>query len=58
MLQIHIGAGLLAILAGFVALFSPKGQRLWRMTIALFIATGSFFLGQAEVLPERAIQGT
>jgi len=30
MLQIHIVAGLVAILAGFVALFSPKGQRLHR----------------------------
>jgi uncharacterized membrane protein len=27
-------------------------RHLWRMTIALFVATGSFFLGQAKVIPE------
>jgi uncharacterized membrane protein len=27
-------------------------RHLWRMTFALFIATASFFLGQAKVLPE------
>jgi len=26
-------------------------RHLWRMTFALFVATGSFFLGQAKVLP-------
>ena len=27
-------------------------RHLWRMCLAMFIATGSFFLGQAKVLPE------
>jgi hypothetical protein len=27
-------------------------RHLWRMCFAMFIATGSFFLGQANVLPE------
>src|SRR3970040_1030947 len=27
-------------------------RHLWRMCFALFVATGSFFLGQAEVFPE------
>ena len=27
-------------------------RHLWRMTLALFIATGSFFLGQAKVFPK------
>lgn len=27
-------------------------RHLWRMCLALFIATGSFFLGQAQVFPE------
>jgi uncharacterized membrane protein len=27
-------------------------RHLWRMTFALFIATGSFFLGQAKVIPK------
>lgn len=29
------------------------GRHLWRMCIALFIASASFFLGQTEVLPEQ-----
>jgi hypothetical protein len=37
------------------------GQRLarhlWRMCFAFFIATGSFFLGQQQVMP-RAVQGS
>ena len=32
-------------------------RHLWRMTLALFVATGSFFLGQQKFLPE-AVQGT
>lgn len=28
-------------------------RHLWRMCLALFIAAGSFFLGQADVIPER-----
>jgi hypothetical protein len=31
---------------------APKGALLWRMCLAMFIATASFFLGQAKVLPE------
>jgi len=27
-------------------------RHLWRMTFALWVATGSFFLGQADVIPE------
>lgn len=27
-------------------------RHLWRMSFALFVATGSFFLGQAKVIPE------
>jgi hypothetical protein len=29
------------------------GRHLWRMCFAFFIATGSFFLGQQDVMPER-----
>jgi uncharacterized membrane protein len=37
---------------------APRVARhLWRMTLALFVATGSFFLGQQKFLPE-AMQGT
>lgn len=32
-------------------------RHLWRMTLALFVATGSFFIGQQDNLPE-AVQGT
>ena len=32
-------------------------RHLWRMCFALFIATGSFFLGQQDVLP-RAVRGS
>ena len=32
-------------------------RHLWRMCLALFIATGSFFLGQQRVMPE-AVQGS
>jgi len=32
-------------------------RHLWRMCFALFIATGSFFLGQMDVLP-KAVQGS
>jgi hypothetical protein len=28
-------------------------RHLWRMCVAFFIATGSFFLGQQDVMPER-----
>ena len=32
-------------------------RHLWRMTLALFVATGSFFLGQQKFLPEE-VRGT
>ena len=33
------------------------GRHLWRMCFAFFIATGSFFLGQQDVLP-AAVRGS
>jgi hypothetical protein len=55
------------LLAGLLDLNSilraPLSQRqrvarhLWRMCIAFFIATGSFFLGQQDVLP-AAVRGS
>lgn len=30
-----------------------SARHLWRMCVAMFIATGSFFLGQAKVFPEE-----
>lgn len=32
--------------------FPRAARHLWRMSAALFVATGSFFFGQADVLPE------
>ena len=32
-------------------------RHLWRMCFALFIATGSFFLGQQDVMPQ-AVRGS
>lgn len=59
--------GGLCLLAGLLDLNAilraplSSGQRiarhLWRMCFAFFIATGSFFLGQQDVLP-RAVQGS
>jgi hypothetical protein len=63
---IYIMAGV-CLLAGLLDLNSilraPLSQRqrvarhLWRMCIAFFIATGSFFLGQQDVLP-AALRGS
>ena len=50
MLQIHIVAGLLAILAGFVALFSRKGQRLHRRSGRVFVAAMLVMLGTAAIM--------
>ena len=36
---------------------SRIGRHLWRMCLSLFIASGSFFLGQQQVFPE-ALQGS
>jgi uncharacterized membrane protein len=38
--------------AGSIAEASRLRRHLWRMTLALWTATASFFLGQAKVLPE------
>jgi hypothetical protein len=68
LLSVHVIAGLVAIVVGYVALLvigdlrvvvhGPlQGQQrparpLSRMYFAMFIATGSFFLGQMKVFPE------
>ncbi|HEY5723507.1 MAG TPA: hypothetical protein VIT45_14420 [Allosphingosinicella sp.] len=59
--------GSLCLLAGFLDLNAilrvPLGpiqriaRHLWRMCVAFFIATGSFFLGQQDVLP-AAVRGS
>ncbi len=36
--------------------FERVRRHLWRMCTAMFVATGSFFLGQADTIP-RALQG-
>jgi hypothetical protein len=67
LLAAHIAAGGVAILTGYFALFAGKGstahrsgipagarkiaRHLWRMCFALFVAAGSFFLGQADEIP-------
>ena len=53
-------AGLLdlnAILRGKLTPEQRIARHLWRMCFAFFIATGSFFLGQQDVLPE-AVRGS
>jgi len=53
-------AGLLDLNAILRARLTPVqriSRHLWRMCFAFFIATGSFFLGQQDVLP-RAVQGS
>ena len=44
------------ILRGRLSATQRISRHLWRMCFALFIATGSFFLGQQKVLPE-AVRG-
>lgn len=59
-LVFHILAGGLGLLFGYVALYSAGplqgasrlARHLWRMSFALFIASLSFFIGQAKVFPE------
>jgi uncharacterized membrane protein len=47
------GASDLRMLArGSIAGAQRLVRHLWRMTFALWVATGSFFLGQAKVIPE------
>jgi hypothetical protein len=53
-------AGLLdlnAILRGKLTQVQRISRHLWRMCFAFFIATGSFFLGQQDVLP-AAVRGS
>ena len=53
-------AGLLDLNAVLRGRLTPKqriARHLWRMCFAFFIATGSFFLGQQDVLPE-AVRGS
>ena len=53
-------AGLLdlrAVLLGRLTPVQRIGRHLWRMSVAFFIATGSFFLGQQDVLPQ-AVRGS
>ena len=45
------------ILRGGISGAQRIARHLWRMCVALFIASGSFFLGQQKFLPE-AIHGT
>jgi hypothetical protein len=45
------------ILAGGVSGSARIARHLWRFCVALTIATGSFFLGQEQVLP-RFMQGS
>ena len=52
---IMIGCGiadLRLLKKGSIADAERLGRHLWRMSFALWIATASFFLGQAKVLPE------
>ena len=58
---LHIAGGVMAVAAGFAALYSGKGGTLhrrsgaiwhvWRMCAALFIAAASFFLGPVRRIP-------
>jgi hypothetical protein len=53
-------AGLLDLNAILRAKLTPTqriSRHLWRMCVAFFIATGSFFLGQQDVLPQ-AVRGS
>ena len=60
MAAIGLLAGLLDLNAILRAPLSQRqrvARHLWRMCIAFFIATGSFFLGQQDVLP-AALRGS
>ena len=50
MVQVHIVMGLLALLAGFVALFARKGGRLHRRSGMLFVAAMVAMLGTGAIL--------
>ena len=46
-----------AVLLGKLSPVQRLTRHLWRMCLAFFIATGSFFLGQQDVMPE-AVRGS
>lgn len=50
MLYVHIIAGLLAILAGFVALFAPKGRYLHRRSGQVFVVAMVAMLGFGAIM--------
>jgi uncharacterized membrane protein len=50
MVEVHYVAGLLALLAGFVALYAPKGGRLHRRSGRLFAGAMAVMLGIAAFL--------
>ncbi len=50
MLYVHIIAGLLAILAGFVALFAPKGHHLHRRSGQVFVGAMLTMLGIGAIM--------
>ena len=50
MVQVHIVMGLLALLAGFVALFSRKGSHIHRRSGLLFVSAMIAMLGTGAVL--------
>ncbi|MFZ5719532.1 MAG: hypothetical protein ACOY5Y_08725 [Pseudomonadota bacterium] len=51
------GLDLNAVLRGALSATQRLSRHLWRMCVAFFIATGSFFLGQQDVMPE-AVRGS
>jgi hypothetical protein len=51
------GLGDLKAILGQLSPMQRISRHLWRMCFAFFIATGSFFLGQQDVLP-RAVRGS
>ena len=48
---IAAGGDINVILRGGLSGPSRISRHLWRMSVALFIASGSFFLGQQRVMP-------
>ena len=55
LLLVAVGIAVTATALGFDAVSRGgvrEGRHLWRMLFALYIAAASFFLGQADVLPE------
>jgi hypothetical protein len=52
-----IDSDLKYIFRGKLSATQRISRHLWRMCFALFIATGSFFLGQQDVMPQ-AVRGS